>query len=674
MLPAYAYSTQPLFTHEKPNRKYNLLWDNFSIDFFRDVFMKAILVEGVAGSGKTSYIADDVRDRLIPGQALLLTFSRTGRAVLQHYLAQRNVKDCFVHTIDGFALQLLKQLGDTRFLLSRQRIEQELLPELYRYVSEQMANYAQTIGEEIFLPSESPRLMQELMSDIDFYRASCAFEQDDEAILEEMLAGKLNHDWRLIRRLFAAYDNYRETWHPNLSEQDQDLLEYHDEFPHTHGEQGFRSLGETVYDLLAYVEDSDILEKIGAKYSQHFIDEFHDTTPLQLRFLLQLAKRTHYVLAVGDRFQNIFAWRGTNTDIVFEQFKHQLNAQTQYLNHSYRYGQSIANLAHHIIHRPIESKASHSSSIHTIEAHQLAKLDREAVIITQDVVSQIKAAFALFSHGKQKIAFGIHHTIGVAILNILCVLRYDYLLDPKSKLIKNIGIDFAQFLQLPQCLLSYSAKQEMLKKPSLESIRMYFDIHLGISDEPAYQHDLHQTLLAWMSLANQENNLVYDIMCWFEKNARLWSIHSHRLYDRIALSSWEALKEDSRIHHYTLAQWPERVNQLNRRWSDREGIRFATVSQAKGREYDDVLVYDAQRDGFAQGIRDELSRHQFYVAITRAKKQLSFCACHAQQTQAPQKTTTKTSLNTHDHPAVNEKKRLALEALADIKTQLKKRV
>lgn len=630
--------------------------------------MKAVLVEGVAGSGKTSYIADNVRDRLIPGQALLLTFSRTGRSVLQHYLAKRDVDNAFVHTIDGFAIKILKQLGDTRFLLSRERIEKELLPELYSYVSEQVL-YAKTIDEEIYLPSPSPRLMQELMSDIDFYRASCAFEHDDEAVLEEILAGKLNHDWRLVRRLFAAYDTYRESWHPALSEQDHSLFETDEEISYTGGEQGFRSLGEAVYDLLSYVEDSHTLEKIGAKYSQLFIDEFHDTTPLQLKFLLQLAQRTQYVLAVGDRFQNIFAWRGTNTDIVFDQFTQQLNAEKRYLNHSYRYGQKLADLASSIIHRPIQSKADHKTQLSTIDESQLAKIHRETVIISKDFPEQIKAAFALFSHGKQKIALSINHSLGVSILNILCVLRYDYLLDRNSKLVKNIAIDFAQFLQLPQCLLSYQAKQEMLKKPTLESIRMYFDIHLGVSDEPAYQHDLREALNTWMRMDNQEHHSVYQIMNWFETLARPWSVHSNRMHDRIALASWEALKEDARVHQYTLAQWPERANQLNRRWSDREGIRFATVSQAKGREYDDIVIYNAQAQGFAL-TNDELSRHQFYVAITRAKKSLSLCHVHTPQQAIPEK-------NTDTLPiakSIGIKKRLALETLANIKDQLKKRV
>lgn len=663
--------------------------------------MKAILVEGVAGSGKTTYIANDAKEHWIPGLMLMLTFSRTGKEVLKLYLEQRQVKNAAVYTIDGFACHLLQQLGDTRFILNRSTIQKDLLPSLYEQVSEQLFNYAQATHQFIDLPSPSPMLMQELMDDIDFYRASCAFDYDDDDALEEILAGKLNHDWRLVRRMFAAYDTYRETWHPALSSYDNSIFEWEDEQqPKTmpYGEQGFRSLGEAVYDLLNYVEDSDILERMGQKFPQQFIDEFHDTTPLQLRFLLRLAKSAQYVVAVGDRFQNIFAWRGTNTDIVFDQFIRELGAEQRYLNHSYRYGKKIADLAQNIIHRPITPLAPHNSYIEKVDQQGFTHIHRETVVISQDAPAQIHAAFALFTHSKNKMAINIHHSIGVAILNILCIIRYDYLLDPKSKVVKNIGLDLNQFLQLPQCLLPDVAKQEMLKKPTPQTIRMYFDVHLSgpIHQHPstdttqplAYQRDFYETLLIWRDQQNQEHESVYEIMCWFEKSARLWSSSSQRVYDRINRAAWDALKEDALIHGYRLAQWHERANLLHRRYNDKEGVRFVTVSQAKGREYDSVLVYGADETGFHQ-TQNELAQHQFYVAITRARKQLALYlpANNLFQDNAMPVVHHSTvphfqdddlsSLSSHKtHQPLqymSTKKRQALSELRHIKEQLKKR-
>ncbi|WP_159991331.1 UvrD-helicase domain-containing protein [Pelistega ratti] len=582
--------------------------------------MKALLVEGVAGSGKTSYIADTVQHSLNPNDALLLTFSRTGYAVLQQYLESRQVKNSTVYTIDGFAMRILRQLGDTRFILRREEVERELLPLLYQQV---VAQIMTSSSMDIAPPAPiTPSTMQALMSDIDFFRASCAFEYHDDDMLEEILLGKLHHDWRLVRRVFYAYDNYRETWRPSPY-QSESVFE-HDEISSSYqqGEQGFRLLSESVFDLLQLIEDSEILARIGKKYRLQCIDEFHDTTPLQLKFLLQLNQQAQTVIAVGDRFQNIFAWRGTNTSFVFDQFVRQLNAETEQINRSYRYAQNIANLASSIIHRPIQSLAEHSSTIKTLSVKELTKISKETLIITKDFPTQMRAAFTLFSQTNHKLALGINHSIAPAILNILMVLRYPYLLNTKAPhFSKNLALDLTQFLQLPQCLLDETAKQEILHKPSMESIRMYFDIHLQENRQKAYDEHFRQALLYWCA-TNQENTPVYEVMQWLEQSARLWQLNTHRIYDQISRASWEGLKADARQYGYTLAQWQERAIALSKRWNEREGLRFATISQAKGREYNQVLFYGVSKEGF--DMMDELSQHLFYVGITRAKKTLYF--------------------------------------------------
>nr|WP_246233505.1 ATP-binding domain-containing protein [Pelistega europaea] len=178
-------------------------------------------------------------------------------------------------------------------------------------------------------------------------------------------------------------------------------------------------------------------------------------------------------------------------------------------------------------------------------------------------------------------------------------------------------------------------------------------------------------------------------MCWFEKNTRLWSATSQRIYDRINRAAWDALKEDARVHQYTLAQWHERANTLHKRWSEREGIRFVTVSQSKGREYDSVLVYHADQQGFGQA-HSELARHQFYIAITRAKKHLSLYLPSPALLQDKALAATSRSIVPHFHDSdfpslssqkpqqtrqpMSPQKHQALVELKHIKEQLKKRL
>ena len=53
--------------------------------------MAAKLLEGVAGSGKSTYIANYVLNYGVKDKTLLITFSRTGREVLQKYIQDRNL-------------------------------------------------------------------------------------------------------------------------------------------------------------------------------------------------------------------------------------------------------------------------------------------------------------------------------------------------------------------------------------------------------------------------------------------------------------------------------------------------------------------------------------------------------------------------------------------------------
>ncbi len=643
------------------------------------MFMKYTLVEGVAGSGKTSYIADYVKKSLQPKKALLLTFSRTGKDVMQFYMEKRGFPQLSIHTIDGFAAGVLNQLGDTRYTVKRNHVERELLPQLYEYVIEQAQQYALITGTEpIDAPQITPHAMQEMMSDIDFFRASGAYEYDDDDILQEILTGKLNHDWRLVKRMFYAYDHYRETWKPRVVD-NHDLYEEDTSTSiYQSGEQGFRLLGEAVFDLLDYTDDSDILEKIGRKYSLICIDEFHDTTPLQLKFLFKLAHFVPEVIAVGDRFQNIFAWRGTNTEVVFEQFKQRFHAETVYLNHSYRYAQNLANIATNIIHRPIDSKATHKTTVKQLTENDLGKLGKEEVVITEDYPEQIKAAFDIVSRTKQKISIGIHHTMGPVILNVLCALRYGYLLDGKStKFLKNFALDLAQFYQLSACRLSEEIQQDILNKISLENFVKNTMMQLQQEGNIAFESRFKKSLLEWCA-SNREHQNVYDIMQWFEQSSGLWAIQSNRLYDQVAKASWDALKQDAYRHRYLWNQWPQQAELLRKRWNMTQGIRFVTIAQAKGREYDNVLIYGATQEGFTHSLlhqQEDLQRNLFYVGITRARKQLNFYVDNTPDLKPIMPITEDEDIEPQGPSnMIDTRKEDALKELVQIKQQLLKRI
>lgn len=600
--------------------------------------MAAELIEGVAGSGKTTYIANYVVNYGPIHKTLLITFSRTGRDVLKKYLEDRQVdpNHYAIHTIDGLATRFLYELGDNYSVLKRDIIARDLMPRLLDDVLQ-----AWPMHQEVLVPVIGPHTMNALLEDIEFFRATGLDAEASEDEIEQIVAPHIQHDWRLVQRLMWAYDRFRSTWLAPEFSTDDNYEELGEELPWRRGEQGFRQLGDAIDDLLRLVQDTDKLAQWGRRYHLMCIDEFHDTSPLQWQFLLGLARGVQDVMAVGDRFQNIYAWRGTNTAYVFEEFVQQLHAQRKELNHSYRYAQSVADISSRLIQRDIRSQASHTTKITLNQLTDLNKLSKETVLICQDPIAQVQAAFYLWRHSKHKISHPINHSLGPAILNLLICLRYVYLLDARSPILKNLKLDVARFLSLPHCLLSEVATQEILKKPTPDTLAMYFSIHLkppAQGQQPAYSESMRVSLLQWLS-ENRETQTVYEIMQWFEQSTRLWSQTDLSMAGAVAQASWQALKEDARDLLYTLAQWPERFEQLNRSWSERAGIRIRTVAQAKGREYDEVLVFNADKQGFIyQGLHTqngELARNQYYIAITRAKKKLGLLTLGAESSAHP---------------------------------------
>src|SRR5690606_28571689 len=143
---------------------------------------RALLVEGVAGSGKTTLIAREAEQCVTQGRTLLVTFSRAGRDVLQHYMRARHLEpgsnaNLHIFTIDGLAHFLLRRLGDERYVLDRHAIVNDLLPELVSDVCETL----QSVSEEddaamLEAPALSVDAMEKLMSDLDYYRACLAWQ------------------------------------------------------------------------------------------------------------------------------------------------------------------------------------------------------------------------------------------------------------------------------------------------------------------------------------------------------------------------------------------------------------------------------------------------------------------------------------------------------------------
>ncbi len=93
----------------------------------------------------------------------------------------------------------------------------------------------------------------------------------------------------------------------------------------------------------------DILDKFRSKYSYILVDEFQDVNNLQVELIRMLLTSQTQLFCVGDDWQSIYGFRGSNVSYIIEFGKHFENASVIKLNLNYRSTESIVGASNEVI-------------------------------------------------------------------------------------------------------------------------------------------------------------------------------------------------------------------------------------------------------------------------------------------------------------------------------------
>ncbi len=94
---------------------------------------------------------------------------------------------------------------------------------------------------------------------------------------------------------------------------------------------------------------SDIAHKYQNKYKYLLVDEFQDVNSLQIELLKLLLTDKTQLFCVGDDWQSIYGFRGSNVSYIIEFEKHFTNSKTIKLNLNYRSTQNIVGASNEVI-------------------------------------------------------------------------------------------------------------------------------------------------------------------------------------------------------------------------------------------------------------------------------------------------------------------------------------
>ena len=101
--------------------------------------------------------------------------------------------------------------------------------------------------------------------------------------------------------------------------------------------------------VLLFEKNNDILKKFQQQYQYLLVDEFQDVNNLQVQLIKLLLTRQMQLFCVGDDWQSIYGFRGSNVDYILNFDKQFVSSKTIKLNQNYRSTQNIVGASNEVI-------------------------------------------------------------------------------------------------------------------------------------------------------------------------------------------------------------------------------------------------------------------------------------------------------------------------------------
>ena len=131
---------------------------------------------------------------------------------------------------------------------------------------------------------------------------------------------------------------------------------------------------------------SDIADKFKKKFEYILVDEFQDVNNLQVELIKLLLTDTNQLFCVGDDWQSIYGFRGSNVDYIVNFQNHYPNAETIKLSLNYRSTEHIVGASNEVIkhnklkvEKLIQSTKKSNSKIHIFKGKDEGDLLNYAV-------------------------------------------------------------------------------------------------------------------------------------------------------------------------------------------------------------------------------------------------------------------------------------------------------
>ena len=397
-----------------------------------------------------------------------------------------------------------------------------------------------------------------------------------------------------------------------------------------------------------FEERKDILKKWQQKFRYILIDEFQDINQVQYDVIRMLAEPCRNLFAVGDDDQSVYGFRGARPEIMLEFKKDYPDAKQLLLDVNYRSDAYIVKGALGVIsknqkryQKKIRAFRKEVRKIHVQESKDPIEESRyilkkiQKLLVEGAKMEQIAVLFRTAADARMLAEELLQHQVPFSMKEKLYnIYEHFTAQDIISYLRLSQGFcerkDFLRIVNRPNRYIGRDSMSE--GKVTYESLRCFYcDKKWMIDRIDHLEWDVKMLCgkSPYAAIQYIRKSIGYDD--FLKEYAEYQRLEYAKL-----LETLDEIQESSKSYA-TVEEWLDYVedykNMFLKRQKERgsvendEGIALHTMHGAKGLEYDTVFIIGANEGTmpYKKAKLDneiEEERRLFYVAMTRAKKQL----------------------------------------------------
>ncbi len=403
--------------------------------------------------------------------------------------------------------------------------------------------------------------------------------------------------------------------------------------------------------------NDDLRKETSNRYKYIMVDEYQDTNELQFRLLELLASEHENLCVVGDDDQSIYGWRGANIRNILEFADNFKACKVVKLETNYRSTEPILKAANSLIEhnstRLGKTLTSHKGDgpevklLHSLDesmeakaiAHEIKELlekgtdpDEIAVLYRINALSRsLEEGFS--KEGLNfKLIGGMRFYERAEIKDIISYFRV--LANPHDdfSLLRIInkpkrGIGKASLEKIQKAafdtqlsLYEYIEQSVEEKLPSVVSKKVSSALAQLVEDIHVLQEEIKSDLGNFLNLFEERIKLKDHYAGMVDGFDRILNIDEFYGYFRDAVNKNPNLTLDEFLNDISLQSDQDQIEE--------DAITIMSIHAAKGLEFEHLYVIGLEEEFFpllGEGCNMEEERRLGYVAITRAKSDLTLC-------------------------------------------------